>query len=365
MTNFVTNAGSGGSTFASDTISTVEYPLAKSAWGAAGAVNQTSVASPLPVQTITAAAVNTTGAITTAATTVGPVTMGSYVSVTVVVSGTYAGVNFGFWASNDNTVYWPVNAVRADTSLAETTTGVLTANQTRAWDVDMGGAAFFKVISTAFTSGSAAISILQAYEEGAPSVAAIAQGPAAAGTAIAGNPVLMGGSDATNVRALLLDTTGRQLVTLSTATAAMTMKAASTAAAAADTAVVVALSPNNSVASNLAVTVTAAANTAATLTIPAAGAGLFHYIDRLEIVRTATAALAGTATLVVTTTNLPGTLAWSFGNAMAAGGTQLDLQASFIVPLKSSAANTATTIVMPAPGAAVLWRANVFYHTGI
>jgi hypothetical protein len=51
--------------------------------------------------------------------------------------------------------------------------------------------------------------------------------------------VLVGGSDATNVRALLLDTTGRALVTLSTTTAAMTTKAASTAAAFTDTSVVV------------------------------------------------------------------------------------------------------------------------------
>jgi len=116
--------------------------------------------------------------------------------------------------------------------------------------------------------------------------------------------------------------------------------------------------------STLAATVTVAANTAATLTLPAGGVGLFHYITRLEIRRTATAALAGTATLVVTTTNLPGTLAYSFGNAMGAGGTQVDLDADFQNPLKSSVANTATTIVMPAPGAAVLWRANAYYYLG-
>jgi len=112
----------------------------------------------------------------------------------------------------------------------------------------------------------------------------------------------------------------------------------------------------------LVVSSTAAANTALTVTLPAA-AGLFHYIDRIEIVRTATAALTGTATLVVTTTNLPGTLAWSFGNAMAAGGTSQDLAAIFPQGLKSSVVNTATTIVMPAPGAAVLWRCNVYYRT--
>lgn len=115
-------------------------------------------------------------------------------------------------------------------------------------------------------------------------------------------------------------------------------------------------------ASTLAVTVTAAANTAATATLPAVAAQ-FHYITGIEIMRTSTAALAGTATLVVTTSNLPGALAWSFGNAMAAGATQRDLSITFANPIKSSTVNTATTVVMPAPGAAVLWRANVYYYT--
>ena len=115
-------------------------------------------------------------------------------------------------------------------------------------------------------------------------------------------------------------------------------------------------------ASTLAVTVTAAANTAATATLPAVAAN-FHYITGIEIMRTSTAALAGTATLVVTTSNLPGALAWSFGNAMAAGATQRDVAITFANPIKSSTVNTATTVVMPAPGAAVLWRANVYYYT--
>lgn len=117
-------------------------------------------------------------------------------------------------------------------------------------------------------------------------------------------------------------------------------------------------------ASELVISGTAAANTGVTLTLPAAGAGLFHYITQINITRNATAALAGTATLVITTTNLPGTLAWSVGNAMAAGGTQIDVNQTFASPLKSSVANTATTIVMPAPGAAVLWRGNCHYYVG-
>lgn len=78
--------------------------------------------------------------------------------------------------------------------------------------------------------------------------------------------------------------------------------------------------------------------------------------------RVATAVLAGTAALVITTTNLPGSLAWTVGNAMAAGGTQIDEATEFSPPLKSSVANTATTIVAPAPGLNVLWRINVYYY---
>jgi len=112
------------------------------------------------------------------------------------------------------------------------------------------------------------------------------------------------------------------------------------------------------------ISATAAANTGVTATLGAPGVGLYHYITGIEITRNATAALAGTATLVITTTNLSGSLAWSVGNAMAAGGTQIDVNRSFDNPLKSSVANTATTIVCPVPGAAVLWRVNVFYYVG-
>lgn len=63
------------------------------------------------------------------------------------------------------------------------------------------------------------------------------------------------------------------------------------------------------------------ANTAGTLTLAAPGVGLFHYITRIEVTRinsTATA-VTGTTTLSITTTNLTGSLAWTTGNAIAAG----------------------------------------------
>lgn len=112
---------------------------------------------------------------------------------------------------------------------------------------------------------------------------------------------------------------------------------------------------------DLAITATGAANAAVTLTIPAPGVGLYHYLTGLEVVRVATAALAGSAVLTITTTNLPGSLAWSAGNAMAAGGTARDVALTLESPLRSAAPNVATTIVCPAPGAGVSWRINALY----
>ena len=48
--NFVTNPGSGGSTFAADDIGSVYYPRVKATWGADGTATDASVAAPVPVQ---------------------------------------------------------------------------------------------------------------------------------------------------------------------------------------------------------------------------------------------------------------------------------------------------------------------------
>lgn len=144
------------------------------------------------------------------------------------------------------------------------------------------------------------------------------------------------------------------------------MKAASTAAAAADAALVVAASPNSPIyhrSSDLVVTTLSTAATTVTLTIPAAGAGLFHYITRIEIVRVSTAAVTGSAVLGYTSTNLPGSWARSAGNAIAIGATVKDVDEVLSSPLKSSAANTATTIVAPSGGTGVQVRITVYYYT--
>lgn len=113
----------------------------------------------------------------------------------------------------------------------------------------------------------------------------------------------------------------------------------------------------------LLATGTAAVNTGFTVTLNAV-AGQFHYITSIHIVRAtnATPTTAGAA-LTITTTNLPGGPVWLFGNASTAGGTTVLVQSEPARPLKSSAVNTNTTIVVPAAGAGEIIRANVQYYT--
>jgi hypothetical protein len=116
----------------------------------------------------------------------------------------------------------------------------------------------------------------------------------------------------------------------------------------------------------LNINVAGAANAIATATLPAPGAGLFHYITHIFIKRVATAALAGGAILSITTTNLAGRQ-WRTGNQMSItvdtqeGAVLRDQE--FTHPLKSAVANTASTIVCPAAGAAVSWHLSIDYFT--
>lgn len=111
----------------------------------------------------------------------------------------------------------------------------------------------------------------------------------------------------------------------------------------------------------IAVTATGVSGAAVTCTLPAA-ASVFHYIQTLVITKYAVAALTGVATpVVVTTTNLPGNLAFTFATAQAIG-TVVEEDLVGLDTLRSSVVNTATTIVCPAT-TNVIWRVNVFYYT--
>jgi hypothetical protein len=109
-------------------------------------------------------------------------------------------------------------------------------------------------------------------------------------------------------------------------------------------------------------TVTAAAGVAATLTLGAPGAGLRHYITYVSINRFAAALLTAAATpVLVTTTNLPGTLVFSLPADAAAQGSIYPLREDFAYPIAAVAQNTATTIVAPLT-ANVIWRITAGFY---
>ena len=114
--------------------------------------------------------------------------------------------------------------------------------------------------------------------------------------------------------------------------------------------------------SSNAATITAAISTAATLTIAAPGAGLRHYITGLRIERHAAALLvAGTTPVLVTTTNLPGALAFSIPMEAAAQGSVYEKLLDPVRAIMASAQNTATTIVAPLT-TNVIWRISATFY---
>lgn len=113
---------------------------------------------------------------------------------------------------------------------------------------------------------------------------------------------------------------------------------------------------------SLLVTATGASAAAVTLTLPAPGAGLRQYLTYISIIKFAAAALSAAATpVLVTTTNLPGSLVFSITAAVATQGTTDKTQDDFLLPLAASAQNTAVTIVCPVT-TGVIWRVNCGYY---
>lgn len=112
---------------------------------------------------------------------------------------------------------------------------------------------------------------------------------------------------------------------------------------------------------NSVVTITAAAAAAATLTLPAPGAGLRQYLTNLRIERHTSALLtAGATPTILTTTNLPGSLAFSIPADAAAQGVVYKIEDFWQGGLGASAQNTAVTVVAGAV-TAVIWRMTASY----
>lgn len=116
-------------------------------------------------------------------------------------------------------------------------------------------------------------------------------------------------------------------------------------------------------AAPLHVTGTAAVNTALTITLPAV-AGQFHYITSIQWHKLySVIGVAAGAGVICTSTNLPGNPAWTTEQLASAAGTVVQvINYQATTPLKSSVANTATTIVCPLQ-LQTIWRGNVSYFT--
>lgn len=109
-------------------------------------------------------------------------------------------------------------------------------------------------------------------------------------------------------------------------------------------------------------TTVGASGAAVTLTLTAPGAGLRHYLTYLSINRFAVATLtAAAAPVTVTTTNLPGTLAFSFAAEALAQGSLDRWREDFAFPIAASAQNTNTTVVGPAT-TNVIWRITAGFY---
>ena len=115
----------------------------------------------------------------------------------------------------------------------------------------------------------------------------------------------------------------------------------------------------------LAVTAVAAVNTAVTCTLPAPGAGLYQYITRIRVTKLySVVGVASGAGVTITTTNLPGSIAFTTTQLNSAAGTAVDVvDLELSSPLRALNANTAVTVVCPAQ-LQTIWRVNVFYYTG-
>lgn len=115
----------------------------------------------------------------------------------------------------------------------------------------------------------------------------------------------------------------------------------------------------------LMVTATGAVSAAVTATLPAV-VGLRHYLDRVSVVRSATAALTpATTPLLVTTSNIAGSPVMTWGQDAAGVGIDREQVFDFGgAGLACLLANTATTIVCPVY-TGVIWRVNATYRLGL
>ena len=345
-------------------VAAVQVQRVKPVFGDDSIARDVSAAFPLPV---TINDVTATGSLAAAAQTVALALNGDS-AASIQLTGTWVGT-VTFEGTTDGTTWVPVNALPSTSSVPATT-----ATVNGLYRLTPGGLAQLRAHMTAFTSGSATVTARASEGTGGIFANQILPviGSGVAGTAAAGVVTVQGIAGATAVPVSGTFFQATQPVSLATNTPDVTDRAArllgvlSTGANTVGNVGVVAGTAavghlNELRASTLAVTATGVSAAAVTLTLPAV-AGVFHYITSLEIRLYSTAARTGAAApIVVTSTNLPGALAWTFDTAGAIGSSVV-YQMLLTTPAKSTTVNTATTIVAPIATSGI-WRINATYFT--
>lgn len=153
------NAGKRMQTFENTVNAQVVQSAAQTPCNSAGVPLDGSTAA-LSQKFAPAQAAASTGTFTASAQSVTLSAAASSQAFLIQADGTYSGLNFGFFASNDGTNFHVVQAQRVDNGAVEAATGVLTANQFRLWLVRIAGATHIRVTSSAFTAGTANIRII-------------------------------------------------------------------------------------------------------------------------------------------------------------------------------------------------------------
>lgn len=109
------------------------------------------------------------------------------------------------------------------------------------------------------------------------------------------------------------------------------------------------------------ITTTVAVGVSAVLIFPPA-TGLKHYLTFLRFIKFAAAALTpAVSPVVITTSNLPGSLAFSLPADGAAQGTEFVYLEDYTQPIAASFQNTPTTITAPATPN-IIWRLTAGYY---
>lgn len=167
------------------------------------------------------------GYITANSQIIGPMSLGSFTNVLVMIHGTYSGVNITWEASMDMASWVGVQGVRSDAGTAELNSGALSST-VRAWDIYVGPFNFFRVRSTAFTSGAATIWMVADTSGADPAIVATLNGTVQVSGGQSGHssatsvvPLMIGGQAKSAVDTTMADgdacyltlTTGRQVVT--------------------------------------------------------------------------------------------------------------------------------------------------------